>query len=67
MRPQPSFVIIALIVLGVALSGCTDGTVELKQKIAELEKKIAKQQKDFSEFVGRFAPPNYIEDSESSL
>ncbi|MFH1115617.1 MAG: hypothetical protein V1792_17045 [Pseudomonadota bacterium] len=56
MRPQPSLVIIVLIVVGAALWGCTDGTVELKQKIAELEKKIDKQQKDFSDFVGRFAP-----------
>ncbi|MDQ7785404.1 MAG: hypothetical protein RDU20_21145 [Desulfomonilaceae bacterium] len=57
MRPQLSLVVIALIVPGVILSGCTDGTVELKQKIAELEKKIDKQQKEFSDFVGRFAPP----------
>ncbi len=57
MRPQPSLVIIAFIVVGTALWGCTDGTVELKQKIAELEKKIDKQQKEFGDFVGRFAPP----------
>jgi len=56
MRPQPSLFVIALVVLAAALSGCTDGTVELKQKIAELEKKIDKQQKDFGEFVGKFAP-----------
>jgi chromosome segregation ATPase len=56
MRPQPSLFVIALVVLGAALSGCTDGTVELKQKVAELENKIDKQQKDFAEFVGRFAP-----------
>ncbi len=56
MRPLPSLVIIASIALGAILTGCTDGTVELKQKIAELEKKIDKQQKDFGDFVGRFGP-----------
>jgi peptidoglycan hydrolase CwlO-like protein len=57
MRPQPSLLLVSLMLLAATLIGCTDESVELKQKIAELEKKIEKQQKDFGEFVGRFAPP----------
>lgn len=57
MRPQPSLLLVSLIVLAATLIGCTDESVELKQKIAELEKKVEKQKKDFGEFVGRAAPP----------
>jgi hypothetical protein len=39
------------------LAGCTDDTAELKQKIAELEKKVQQQQKDLSEFTGKLALP----------
>lgn len=57
MRPGPSVLLLALIIALATITGCTDETVELKQKIAELEKKIEKQQKSFGEFVGRFSPP----------
>jgi chromosome segregation ATPase len=44
--------------IGVVLTaGCVNDTTELKQKIAQLEKRIAKQQKDLGEFAGKFAPP----------
>jgi len=39
------------------LAGCTDDTAELKQKIAELEKKVQQQDKDLREFTGKLALP----------
>jgi len=37
-------------------SACTDDTAELKTRIAELDKKIQKQEKDLREFSTKFAP-----------
>jgi chromosome segregation ATPase len=46
------------VLIGVVLmGGCVNDNTELKQKVAELEKRIAKQQKDLGEFAGKFAPP----------
>lgn len=46
------------VLIGVVLmGGCVNDTTELKQKISELEKRVAKQQKDLGEFAGKFAPP----------
>ncbi len=39
------------------LAGCAEETADLKQKIADLEKKAQKQEKDIREFAGKFAPP----------
>ena len=39
------------------IAGCTNDTSDLKQKIAELEKRLAKQEKDFAEFAGKFSLP----------
>ncbi len=39
------------------LTGCAEETADLKQKIAELEKKVQQQEKDLREFSGKFAPP----------
>jgi chromosome segregation ATPase len=41
----------------ILLAGCAEETAELKQKIADLGKKIQKQDKDIREFAGKFAPP----------
>jgi DNA repair exonuclease SbcCD ATPase subunit len=48
-----------LIVAGwcvLVISGCTDDTSGLKHKIAELEKKVEKQQKEMGELASRFSP-----------
>jgi ABC-type transporter Mla subunit MlaD len=57
MSPQRTFLSILLIAVVVALCGCAEETAELKQKIAELEKKMQKQEKDLREFAGKFSPP----------
>jgi chromosome segregation ATPase len=39
------------------MGGCVDDTTELKQKIAELEKSVANQQKELSEFSTKSSAP----------
>ena len=39
------------------LAGCAEETADLKQKIAELEKRVQQQEKELREFSGKFAPP----------
>jgi len=39
------------------LGGCVDDSTELKQKVADLEKRLQKQEKDLKDFSGKFAPP----------
>lgn len=39
------------------LNGCVDDSTELKQKVADLEKRLQKQEKDLKDFSGKFAPP----------
>lgn len=57
MRAQCSLLIL-LILSGVLLcAGCVDDSAGLKQKIAELEKKLQKQEKDLRDFSESFAPP----------
>lgn len=57
MRPQRSLLML-LILVGILLcAGCADDTAGLKQKIAELEKKLQKQDKDLRDFSENFAPP----------
>lgn len=52
-----SKVLITLIIPATLLfSACTDDTAELKTRIAELDKKIQKQDKDLREFSTKFAP-----------
>jgi chromosome segregation ATPase len=41
----------------ILLAGCAEETADLKQKIADLEIKIQKQEKEIREFAGKFAPP----------
>jgi chromosome segregation ATPase len=57
MSPQRKFLSLLLIAVVVALCGCAEETAELKQKIADLEKKMQKQEKDLREFAGKFSPP----------
>lgn len=57
MSPQRTLLSLLLIAVVVALCGCAEETAELKQKIADLEKKMQKQEKDLREFAGKFSPP----------
>ncbi len=57
MSPQRTFLSLFLIAMVVALCGCAEETAELKQKMADLEKKMQKQEKDLRDFAGKFSPP----------
>lgn len=55
---SPRLGLFVLVVIGFTLvAGCTNDTSDLKQKVAELEKRLAKQEKDLAEFAGKFSPP----------
>jgi len=57
MRPQGKLLLSLAIILTFLVAGCTEETTELKQKVAELEKKVQKQEKDLKEFAGKIGPP----------
>jgi len=57
MSPQRGFVLLIITAIAMLLFGCADESAELKQKIAELEKKVQQQDKDFKEFSSKFALP----------
>ena len=57
MIPQRIALFIAAMLAFVFLAGCAEETADLKQKIAELEKKVQKQEKDIGDIAGKFAPP----------
>ncbi len=56
MRVLNKILIILVIPATLIFSACTDDTAELKTRIAELDKKIQKQDKDQREFSTKFAP-----------
>lgn len=55
----PRGFLLMLIVLPflVLAGGCADDTTDLKQKLAELEKRVAKQEKGLAEFMQKFSAP----------
>jgi chromosome segregation ATPase len=57
MSVQRSSLILVALVGAILVMGCTDETSQLKQQAAELEKRLAKQEKDLKEFSGKFALP----------
>jgi chromosome segregation ATPase len=57
MRRLPNLIAFLAISSLLLLAGCVDETADLKQKIAELEKKVQQQEKDLREFSGKFSPP----------
>ncbi|MGB6063535.1 MAG: hypothetical protein WBG50_01925 [Desulfomonilaceae bacterium] len=57
MSRQFCWVLLIMMAFTMLLAGCSDDTAELKQKIADLEKKVQQQQKDLHEFTGKFSPP----------
>lgn len=56
MRLLSKVLITLIIPATLVFSACTDDTAELKTRIAELDKKIQKQDKDLREFSTKFAP-----------
>ncbi|MHB8203805.1 MAG: hypothetical protein ACYDHG_08900, partial [Desulfomonilaceae bacterium] len=56
MRTLTKVLITLVIPAAFLFSACTDDTAELKTKLAELDKKIQKQDKDLREFSTKFAP-----------
>ncbi len=57
MRAQCSLLILLILSGALLCTGCVDDSAGLKQKIAELEKKLQKQEKDLRDFSENFAPP----------
>ncbi|MCX5862252.1 MAG: hypothetical protein WCG29_07665 [Desulfomonile sp.] len=57
MRPQAILHILLITLCAAMIAGCTDDTTDLKQKMADLEKRMQKQEKDLKDFSLRFAPP----------
>jgi len=57
MRPQRTLLLFLILSMAFLLAGCTGEDMELKQKVAELEKKLQKQEKDLHDFAGKIAPP----------
>jgi chromosome segregation ATPase len=57
MGPHRSYILLIITAIAIMLAGCVDDTAELKQKIAELEKKVQQQDKDLREFTGKLALP----------
>ena len=57
MSPRRSVSLLLIILVSVLLIGCSEDTAGLVQKIADLEKRLQKQEKDLKEFAGKFSPP----------
>lgn len=57
MSPRRSVSLLLIILASVLLIGCSEDTAGLVQKIADLEKRLQKQEKDLKEFAGKFSPP----------
>ncbi|MBI5251623.1 MAG: hypothetical protein HY912_19195 [Desulfomonile tiedjei] len=57
MSPHRSVSLLLIVLASLLLIGCTDDTSGLVQKIADMEKRLQKQEKDLKEFAGKFSPP----------
>jgi chromosome segregation ATPase len=57
MSPHRGYILLIITAIAILLAGCTEETAELKQKIADLEKKVQQQEKDLREFTGKLALP----------
>lgn len=51
-----SILVAALVGIGL-VAGCADQSLDTKQKIAELEKRLTQQEKQFADFAGKFGTP----------
>ena len=57
MSPHRMASLLLIILACVLLVGCSDDTAGLVQKIADMEKRLQKQEKDLKDFAGKFSPP----------
>jgi DNA repair exonuclease SbcCD ATPase subunit len=57
MIMKRSSLVLAAMIGAILLVGCADETSQLKQRMAELEKKFQKQEKDLKEFSTKFSLP----------
>lgn len=57
MGLERSSLIVAIAVCASLVWGCADETSQTKLKIAEIEKRLQKQEKDFKDFSGKFSLP----------
>ncbi len=57
MSPHRMASLLLIILACVLLVGCSDDTAGLVQKIADMEKRVQKQEKDLKDFAGKFSPP----------
>jgi chromosome segregation ATPase len=57
MSPHRSVSLLLMILGSVVLIGCTDDTSGLIHRMADMEKRLQKQEKDLKEFAGKFSPP----------
>ncbi len=56
MKAKHLLYVLCLLVTVSVLSGCMDDTTELKQKLAEIENRLQKQEKDLKDFAGKIGP-----------
>jgi chromosome segregation ATPase len=57
MSLERSSLIVAVTIGAILMLGCADETSQVKVKIADLEKRLQKQEKDLKEFSGKFSLP----------
>jgi chromosome segregation ATPase len=57
MSARRSALYVLIIFASLLLLGCSEDTAGLAQKIADLEKRMQKQEKDVKEIAGKFSPP----------
>ena len=57
MSPHRMASLLLIILACVLLIGCSDDTAGLAQKMADVEKRLQKQEKDLKDFAGKFSPP----------
>jgi len=56
MRAKNLFCVLCVMVAAAMPLGCMDDTTDLKQKVADIEKRLQKQEKDLKDFAGKVGP-----------
>ncbi|MGC8906826.1 MAG: hypothetical protein ACP5M0_05225 [Desulfomonilaceae bacterium] len=56
MRAKNLFCVLCVMAVASLLLGCMDDTTDLKQKVADIEKRLQKQEKDLKDFAGKIGP-----------
>jgi chromosome segregation ATPase len=57
MSMKRSFLVLAAMIGAICLVGCSEETSQLKRQMADMEKKLQKQEKDLKEFSDKFSLP----------